>query len=172
MTFEKAFAFGKTGESAIAEFMKKRGFHVLPVYERTDKEYKGPAVYMADGTSLVAPDMLVFGKKTLWIEAKHKSSFTWHRLTEQWVTGIDAYHWAQYFLVAKNSEWPVWLLFLHRDGKAKDTPEGMKSPMGLFGGELSKLSEKIHHTHKNWGKHGMVYWAWEDLKLISELEKM
>lgn len=172
MTFEQSLAFGKTGESAIAEFMKGRGFNVLPVYEKTDKEYKGPAIYMTDGSQLIAPDMLIFGKKTFWIEAKHKSAFTWHRLSNEWVTGIDAHHYAQYLLVAKNSDWPVWLLFLHNKGIAKDTPPEKISPTGLFGEELLKLSENIHHTHKNWGNHGMVYWAHSDLKLIASLDAL
>jgi len=172
MNFDQALQFGKTGESIIAQYFKGRGFNVLPVYEKTDKEYKGPAIYSADGGTIVAPDMLIFGKKTLWIEAKHKSAFSWHRITQKWVTGIDAHHYREYLKVIANSEWPIWLLFLHRTGEAKHTPDTMTSPCGLFGNDLFFLSKNINHEHKNWGKHGMVYWAHDKLKFLSTLEEL
>ena len=172
-TFATALKFGKTGESAIAGFMKRRGFHVLPVYEKLDTDYKGPALYLAGGGSVVAPDMLVFGQgKTFWIEAKHKSAFTWHRITQRWVTGIDAHHFEQYMKVAAVSPWPVWLMFLHGRGTAKDTPGGMIPPCGLFGNDLTFLAKNINHRHENWGKHGMVYWAHEKLKKIADWESL
>lgn len=144
--------------------------NVLPVYEKLDRDFKGPALYMADGSSLVAPDMLIFGKgKTLWVEAKHKTAFTWHRNSCEWVTGIDSHHYAQYLKVAQASEWPVWLLFLHGGGIAKDTPHDKRSPKGLFGDDIKILAGKVHHTHSNWGKHGMTYWAHHGLRLIASL---
>ena len=169
--FEKSLEFGKTGESAIAEFLKRRGFNILPVYEKIDNENKGPTLFMADGSSIIAPDMLVFGNgKTIWIEAKHKTAFTWHRITQRWVTGIDRHHYHQYLKIAEASEWPVWLLFLHKNGSAKDTPPGFQSPTGLFGNEIFKLSKSINHTSRNWGKNGMVYWWHESLIFLAGAE--
>jgi hypothetical protein len=164
MQFKQALEFGKTGESVIANFMKSRGLNVLPVYEKTDNEYKGPALYCSDGKSLTAPDMLCFGNKVLWVEAKHKNAFSWHRNSQRWVTGIDAHHFAQYLKVRDVSGWPVWLMFLHREGTAIDTPDGMVSPSGLFGNDITFLENNVNHTHQNWGRHGMVYWAHDKLK--------
>lgn len=172
MTFAQSLQFGKTGESAIAWYMKARGNHILPVYEKQVNDYKGPAIYLSDGGFLVAPDMLLLGKKTMWIEAKHKTAFTWHRISQKWTTGIDLHHFNDYLKVAEKSNWPVWLLFLHENGTAKDTPEGMVSPTGLFGNDLSVLKARINHTHQNHGKHGMVYWAVDSLKRIATLEEL
>lgn len=173
MKFEQALEQGKTGESAIACYMRSKGYSILPVYEKLVDEYKGPTLFMSDGRQLVAPDMLVFnGKKTFWIEAKHKNAFSWHRISKQWTTGIDKHHYQQYLEVSKNSEWPVWLMFLHREGRAKDTPAGMIGPTGLFGEDIEILKHKVDHMHDNWGKHGMVYWGHGALKFICSLSAL
>src|SRR5574343_438884 len=65
------------------------------------------------------------------------------------------------------SPWPVWLLFLHFDGQAKDSPAGC--PTGLFGNSLRYLSQHEHHRHKNGGRGGMVYWQDTTLRKIAEL---
>lgn len=169
--FQRQLEIGKIGESKIADWFKSRGYAILPVYEKEQGEFKGPVLYTASKEQKVAPDMLVFKKdKTLWIEAKHKSAFTWHRKTNRWVTGIDMHHFKDYLSISEISDIPVWLLFLHQVGVAKDTPEGMISPTGLFGGDISALKNNFNHTHANWGNSGMIYWAYESLKKIATLE--
>jgi len=66
------------------------------------------------------------------------------------------HHYEQYQQIDALTEWPVWLLFLHKGGQAKDSPP---SPAGLYGGELSRLAGCENHRHENHGKSGMVYWA-------------
>ncbi len=164
--FEQLYKAGKVGESQIAEWLKQRGHHILPVYEIEKGQYAGPAVYSSNGDSIVAPDMLVFGKgKTVWIEAKHKNAFTWHRKSQRWVTGIDLHHYHQYQKIMALVEWPVWLLFLHRGGQAKDS--GV-SPAGLFGNDLEYLATHENHQHKNHGRTGMVYWNINALKKMAD----
>lgn len=163
-------AMGQTGETAIARWLRGRGFTVLPVYEKIVDTGKGPQLFMPEGT-LVAPDMLVFkGHDALWVEAKHKTAFSWHRNTGRWVTGIDMRHYRDYCQVDDYSPWSVWLLFLHKGGQAKDSPAD--SPAGLFGETLSKLRFCINHTSDKWGTSGMVYWAHENLRLIAPLEEV
>lgn len=165
-SFAKKLEVGKVGESEIAGWLKSRGHHVLPVYEIEKNQYAGPAVYTADGDSVIAPDMICFGKgQTTWIEAKHKNAFSWHRKTQRFVTGIDVHHYNHYQRIAKLVDWPVWLLFLHRGGVAKDSPP---SPSGLYGGELEVLAKNENHRHENWGKGGMVYWAIEHLRKFAD----
>lgn len=163
--FEQRLQEGKTGESEIATWLRSRGSHVLPVYEIQPGQYKGPAVYAADGSEIIAPDILAFNVNGItWIEAKHKDAFTWHRKTGCFVTGIDIHHYYQYRKIMKLVDWPVWLLFLHRGGQAKDSPP---SPSGLFGNDLSILVGCENHRHENWGKSGMVYWSKDRLKQLS-----
>lgn len=169
--FDESLAMGQAGESLISRWLrKKHGFSVLPVYEKIIDTGKGPHLFTPD-SSLVAPDLLVFkGQHAIWIEAKHKEAFSWYRIGNRFVTGIDLRHYLQYQEVENNSPWPVWLLFLHRGGRAKDTPPHIPdSPAGLFGQTLSNLVECESHRSDKWAK-GMVYWAHNDLKLFAHLE--
>ena len=171
--FASSLRFGKIGESTIAEWFKKKGYSALPVYEKQTDEGKGPQLY-TPLEALIAPDILVFNKSrgVFWIEAKHKTAFTYHRKTGEWNTGIDQRHYDDYLQVAQVSPWPIWLLFLHEAGRAKDTPPGKISPTGLFGQELLWLDAHIHHRHGNWGNGGMVYWTNTALKKIATLKEV
>lgn len=168
--FARSLANGRVGESLIANWFKRRGYSILPVYEKELGEGKGPQLFTAEG-GLIAPDMLCFkGEKVMWIEAKHKSVFSWHRRTQRWVTGIDIRHYEDYQRVEAQSPWPVWLLFLHREGYTAEPPHNC--PVGLFGGDLPYLVKHENHRHGNWGSGGMVYWARETLKKIARLTEM
>ena len=163
--FEYKLKKGKIGESLIANWLKTKGFNILPVYEIEKDQYKGPAVYACDGSNIVAPDLLAFKKnKIVWFEAKHKEAFTWYRKKAVFNTGIDIRHYKEYLRINKLTDWPVWLLFLHRGGQAKDSP---KSPSGLYGGELGYLSRNICHESNRYGNSGMVYWKLETLKKLA-----
>jgi len=171
VSFQHSLAVGKAGESKIAKWLQSRGNYVLPVYEKEINDYKGPVLYRPDGSQLICPDLLAITKTgTAWIEAKHKTAFTWHRKTQRFVTGIDIHHYEQYCAIARELQnIKVWILFLHNPGVAKDTPEGLVSPTGLFGGEL--LSLKENHRHDNHGKSGMIYWAHDSLKKLANIEE-
>lgn len=166
--FEENLKAGKVGESLIARFLRGRGYSVLPVYEKEIDEGKGPVLFTARAGVLIAPDMLVFNQRQMaWIEAKTKSAFTWHRATACWNTGINLPHWEDYLKIAEISPISIWIFFLHLNGEAKDTPEGMTSPTGLFGNSLKYLRE---HEHHRWVD--MVYWGLMDLKKIADLEEV
>jgi hypothetical protein len=162
--FQNNLVNGKVGESLISSWLRSRGHHVLPIYEIEKNQFKGPAVYASCGREIIAPDLLAIGKDVVWIEAKHKTAFTWHRISKRFVTGIDIHHYENYLEVSDLVEWPVWLLFLHKGGQAKDSPV---SPSGLFGNDLQYLSENENHRHQNHGKSGMVYWSISSLKKLA-----
>lgn len=170
LSFKEQLKFGQTGESEIAQWLRDKGYTILPVYEKIVEEGKGPQLFLPN-TSLVAPDMLTFkGECVRWVEAKRKTAFTWHRITSKWVTGIDLRHYSDYLKVDDCTPWPVWLMFLHLGGQAKDSPAD--SPTGLFGNELSYLRGRENHRHMNWGTSSMVYWAIDNLKLIAPLDEV
>lgn len=160
------------GEGYIACWLRRKGYHILPIYEREIHEGKGPVLYQAVGSPLIAPDMLCFNgqDRISWIEAKTKSAFSWHRISEKWVTGIDLHHYKSYIEVSELVPWDVWLLFLQLNGRAKDSPPGC--PTGLFGAKLDYLQENENHRHCNWGKGGMVYWASDTLTKFAELTEI
>jgi len=170
MSFEKQLQVGRAGESYIARFMQSHGYLVVPAYEKIINSGKGPQVYGVS-SSYVAPDLFVFnGEKAFWIEAKHKTAFTWHRKSDTWQTGIDLHHYEDYLKVQDASPFNVWLLFLHEGGQAKDSPAD--SPSGLYGNKLNELRHCEHHRHSNHGRHGMVYWTIDDLIEIASLQKV
>lgn len=160
MSFAEHLRFGQAAESQIGRYLRKNGYTILPVYEKILDTGKGPQLFTAS-TELVAPDMLTYkGGEVLWIEAKHKTAFSWHRITQRWVTGIDLRHYKDYCKVADGSPWPVVLMFLHRGGEAVGQPiHESGSPSGLFWSPISLLRVNENHRHDGWGKSGMVYWA-------------
>jgi hypothetical protein len=177
--FEQRLAFGKIGESYIAMWLREVcHYNVLPVYEKEIAEGKGPVLFAHQRGNLIAPDLLCFRgcapetAEYKWIEAKTKNAFTWHRISGKWTTGIDLRHYADYLKVAALSPFPVWLLFLHMDGRAKDTPDGKVSPTGLFGGELKQLRDMESHRSPKWGRYGMVYWVHEKLTRLATLDQV
>lgn len=170
MSFAQDLANGVAGETAIARWLRRKGFSILPVYEKIMDTGKGPQLYTPKGP-LIAPDLLVYrGEKVLWIEAKRKSAFTWHRITSRWTTGIDLRHYQDYCRIDDEAPWPVWLLFLHEGGQAKDSP--LDSPAGLFGNKLSFLRRNENHRSDRWGASGMVYWEKDNLRLIATIDEV
>jgi len=169
-TFEQNLKEGVVGEGAIANWLVSKGWAILPAYEKVVDDKKGPRLITAE-RRYVSPDMLsIKADKAIWVEAKHKTAFSWHRNTRRWVTGIDLCHYTDYCAIGDLTQWPVWILFLHKGGHAKDSPT--ESPMGLFGNDLSYLRKHENHRHANWGKSGMVYWALEELKGLATLSEM
>jgi len=172
MNFNARLEKGQVAESLIANWLRSRGWYVLPIYEKEGESNKGPRLFTPQKT-LIGTDMFIFrGDQRRWIEAKHKSAFTWYRNGQRFTTGIDFHHYLHYCQIDDLTPWPVWLLFLHRDGRARDTPPDKESPTGLFGNTLAYLREHESHTSENWGTHGMVYWAERDLRRLATLEEV
>lgn len=182
MRFKENLEFGRVAEGLIAKWLISRGSMVMPAYEIEKACGKGPQLFTECG-DFVAPDMIVFSSNGIcWIEAKHKTVFSWDRKTRMWITGIDLRHYADYIRVMQKTKLPVWLLFYH--GCSRPDPKDLRfdgcpkeCPTGLYGGELIFLMGYEHHrclpkdtTRKGMvghGKSGMVYWAHKDLKYIA-----
>jgi len=170
VAFSKSLKYGQIGEGRIANWLRGKGYSVLPVYDVQINSGKGPQLFTPT-ESLVAPDMQIYREKdVLWVEAKRKTAFAWHRITRSWTTGIDLRHYKDYCKIDTESPFRVYMLFLHGGGQAKDSPPN--SPSGLYGNWLSYLREHEHHRHMNWGKSGMVYWGLDALRKIAALKAL
>ena len=171
ISFLDNLAWGQVGESLIAEWLKNKGYSVLPVYEKEIDNGKGPRLFMPTG-QLIAPDIFAFTfDRALWVEAKHKNRFTWYGKEKCWNTGIDKRHYDDYCRVAKETPYDVWLFFLHQrsdawreDVEKRDAPP--VCPTGLFAGNLNNLPQP--RFSPDYAK-GMVYWKETDLKKLAEL---
>jgi hypothetical protein len=162
------FQQGRAGESSIAMWFRDKGYSVLPIYEKILDEYKGPTLFLPKEVR-IAPDMFVFNaSRALWIEAKHKTGFAWYRKTQQWTTGIDLKHYGDYCAVDDSTPWPVYLMFLHKGGCAKDSGQ---SPAGLFGEKLSILRQCENHRcpATQMGSSGMVFWDIDHLRKWADI---
>ena len=180
--FNKKLYFGQLAETEIARWIRKRNGVILPIYDIEYDHGKGPRIFYSeeDGTdrSLVAPDLLIYkdGKLT-WIEAKHKSVFTWYRTKKQWETGIDLHHYRDYLRVEQVFSIEIWLLFLHEQTRPSHLDiihDGCPQfcPVGLFGNSLKVLKDCESHRSSRDGRTGMVYWAHRDLKKIASLKQI
>jgi hypothetical protein len=163
--FKDSLKTGKVGESQIADWAKNQGFHVLPIYEVAEGQYRGPVLFLNNGESLIAPDMLLFKDGDFrFVEAKYKNS-------GRWQTGIDGDHFYNYLTLKNTLGVHIWILFLHRGGTAigmESSPTQGESPSGLFGNEIDFLSKNIHHIDGKRGKRGMVYWNMESLQKLAD----
>lgn len=177
-TFNENLAFGKIAESQIALWLRRaRGWAVLPVYEVEQQTGKGPR-FFAPRDELIAPDMIAMrGDRVRWIEAKHKTVFSWWGKGKCFETGIDLHHYEHYQRIASEYPFEVWLLFLHvsdetdtRDIVRWDAPA--RCPVGLFGGTVPYLSRNESHRDDRHGPSGMVYWKHNTLRLIATLDEV
>lgn len=180
-TFDQTLKWGQTGETAIACWLRRKGWDVLPVYEKVIDTGKGPRVFTAyhSGQSqLVAPDMLAFrGDRIQWVEGKRKTRFTWRWTKSVWQDGIDVRHYENYLQLRERSPFPLWILFLHEQNRPseQDLQRGcpLRCPTGLYGNEISYLKAVESHKDafpKNGRSYPMVYWNIEHLKLLATLE--
>jgi hypothetical protein len=175
-SFERSLAFGRVGESVISRWLQGRGHLVFPAYEKELGAGKGPQLFSAAG-DLVLPDLLAFRDGAVrWFEAKHKTCFTWHRLSGRWTTGIDLRHYGEYQEVMHRTGAPVWLLFWHpmAEPSPGDRAHGCPPccPTGLFGNDLAVLVKSESHKSDRHGKSGMVYWAVESLRLLADAQEL
>lgn len=182
MRFQQALSVGQMGESAIALWLRRRGWNVLPAYEKEIDNGKGPRLFMAQGSEdreLITPDLLVMRDATFhWVEAKHKTTFTWYGIGGYWTTGIDLRHWQDYQRVQALTGIPVYLFFLHRDWRTRledVTKWGAEPtcPVGLFAGSVERLSAVCSHRSDKWGPSGMIYWRpFVHLRQIATLDEV
>jgi hypothetical protein len=175
--FDQNLKTGQIGESIISKWLQGKGHSVFPAYQIEHHTGKGPQMFAASG-DLVLPDLLAFkAGNVVWIEAKHKTCFSWHRISERWTTGIDKRHYKEYLEVSSATQLPVWLLFYHpsdkpdaRDLKYDECPRAC--PTGLFGRNIKILKKVESHTSDRHGPSGMVYWCVDNLKLLATVNEM
>ena len=185
--FAHQFEHGRVGENVITQWLQRHGASVTHAEHVPPDTFPGcriyPSGYMKgphlihENLRLVLPDLLVFfNGGWSWVEAKHKTCFTWHRKTRQWTTGIDLGHYQQYLHIERATGLPVYLMFYHPQAQPDlrdiDMGSPQESPVGLFGGLLSEMHLKENHTHKNHGRHGMVYWTPKAFSLHYPLENV
>ena len=165
LSFQATLEQGLIQESHLCHWLCDHSFLVIPAYQVIEPAGKGPRCFGPKGIELITPDMLCIhpSKPQRWIDSKAKTAATWHRKTQTWQTGFDVHSLNAYYEVQKISKIPVHIMFLHSvDGVAKDTPEGMTPPSGLFYQTLDWLLTNIDHSYG-----AMHYWQVDKLIKIA-----
>jgi hypothetical protein len=177
VSFQKSLEKGKLGESLVAGWLASRGWYILPVYELELNQGKGPRVFGPGKEQIIAPDALLLHprkRKVCFAECKHKTHFSYHRISQSWQTGIDFRHWQEYLKLRDILGREVWLLFLHQseipweNDRRHGCPD--RCPTGLFAEEIGKLRliGRVDHRHAN----GMIYWNHQDLIKLADLDEV
>lgn len=160
-SFESKLARGKVSESALARFLIRHNWLVVPAYDVSNNSFKGPAARWQN-EPLVLPDILAAkGGTARWCESKDKSGFTWYRTGHCWETGIDLRHCHDYQRVSELSGWPVFLFVVQGQGKTLGS-EYATEPQpqaGVYYDTLEHLAKVTSHTYDGLtGKTPMIYW--------------
>ncbi len=109
-TFEQSLARGREAEVAVAEWLRRRGWGIVPGYDYTGSDgNKGPrATFLS--RKLIIPDLDIFKSgKRVWIEVKYYTYAPWNRKLDTNVHGIPRYYYEHYLEVEKESGHPVFL---------------------------------------------------------------
>lgn len=184
--FEKTLKWGKVGETAIANWLRRRGYTILPVYDVPLDTNKSPRLYTAYKSGydeLIAPDMLTMkGMRIQWIEAKRKTRFSWRARypnARKWQTGIDLRHYEHYLHVREHTNIPLWIMFLHMCAIPSDVDQANGCepvcPVGLFGHEILYLKNHVAHKdqfQRDGRRYPMVYWNYDVLKPLATLAEV
>lgn len=167
MSFSDTLKQGQLGESLIAMWLRRQGWHILPAYEKQIDNGKGPRLFMAVDSAydqLITPDLLcIKGREFRWLEAKHKTRFSWYGKGNYFVTGVDLRHFEHYCHVRDEVGLPVYLMFLHTDNRTWPADvERWGAPdwcdTGLWGGDIDILRAEYSHKSQDYGPTGMIYW--------------
>jgi hypothetical protein len=170
--FQQTLAQGQIGEGLIACYLRKRGWTILPVYEKEIDNHKGPRLFLPYGeTELIAPDLLgMKGQQIRWFEAKSKGTATFYRKKWEWQTGIDKRLYCHYKQVQELTTWPVWLLFLQHNTVANNAPvDADPCPTGLYGCPINQQYSNEGYYDTPGKRHNMVYWSIADLRKLAPL---
>jgi hypothetical protein len=191
--------FGRNGEGLVRCFLMSKGRIIVEVGALGDKGLYGhhaPSLYVPKGGGyrLTAPDLLTINPFVtpslwsrdniwefpfLWTEVKHKNTATfyrkWNNWEGRWQTGIDRRLYPHYCQIDKDTQIPVWLLFLQRnDGPSNAPPGKPPCPTGLFGCPITQpySDDWKNDTYEKKGYQDMVYWGIEDLLQLATLEEV
>lgn len=132
---------GKTGERAIAELFKARGWYVIPSYDYVSDEEKAPQMHgMYRGLILPDLDICRDGERR-WIEVKTYTAPSFYRKTQEWQHGIQQRHWEHYREVEAISGTPVWIyVYQLNDGAV------LAQEQHLLSGYAEMRTDKRNHV--------------------------
>ena len=151
------FQRGDSGQRLISEWLKHRGWLVIPSYDYTGATEKAPRMQGIQ-SSFVLPDIdLSKSGKRCWAEVKTKSSSTLHRKTGILEHGFALRHYRDYLRVEKESGCTVFLIVYELD-----TTEILSS-------SLSSLGKGRIYTGDKMDRGGTIFWPRTQFRIIGRI---
>lgn len=156
MRFQEAIETGTRYERAVAQWMSRRGWHIVGMACAGWQPRRAPIPPEADYTY---PDMLIERKGYyLWLDVKSKERADWYRIGAYAVTGFPLRHWTRYWHVQQTTGIEVAVLFLHRhDNEARAA-------------SLAALERAISHTSDKMG--GMIFFKVVQIKQVGTYKEV
>ncbi|MDR3054503.1 MAG: hypothetical protein LBU53_03765 [Zoogloeaceae bacterium] len=160
-SFQENLALGREWETKVSLWLQQNNY-VLDVYEYTGTGADGSKApklkIVPSEDSLILPDLQVASAgATHWVEVKSKSSvgIPFKENPSYRTTGFDRKYWEHYLKVRQITGLAVSVFFVHyNEGEIRS----------------ASIEELDKHPRKyiNFG-NGMVYWPYDELKVIAEI---
>lgn len=94
------FIQGRNGEQLVAEFLKAKGYYVIPSYDYSGEDNNKAPKLQGLRLAYVIPDLDVCREGLRrWVEVKTKTEATYYRKKKELQHGIDKRHFEQYQIV-------------------------------------------------------------------------
>ena len=153
-TFRVRLDAARRWEQALAAWVAKRGWHILPTYDFCGKgDDKAPKLVAPPGQpGLVLPDLQCFkGGRVKWCECKWKARADYYRKGGYRVTGISSRLLREYEAVEKATNAQVVLTFLH------------EAEQEIRGAPIKALRSSFSHAYSGpmMSHGGMVFWKYD-----------
>ena len=109
-SFAEKLEFGKQAEIAVSDWLKRRGWYVVPSYDYNGDDNKAPRLAGLFST-FVVPDLDVSKDGTrLWVEVKRYCDSPVNRKLGERVHGIKERLYKEYLMVQRVSGTPAYLM--------------------------------------------------------------
>lgn len=161
--FEQRLEFAKQFEKAVAAWLQRRGWLVLPTYDFSGKDDDKAPKLMAQqwSKSLIVPDLLACRGETHWVEVKYKTHAEWTWMTQRYETGLNLRLWDHYREVWRVSGIKIWIVFVHRD----------EAEMRCGDIEYLNKLRRVYRGDKM-SPGGTIFFPWEKLHRLAGLDEV
>lgn len=132
LDFEKQLEYGEDGEHIVADYLLKKEFVILPLYQFENKNQTPYLLY--DKKLLILPDLTVWKNgKTYFIEVKRKRQ--WVKFKNKIETGINYKLFKSYEEITLITDSIIYLWFVHE----------YEEPTGFYYIELNKFKNNSRY---------------------------
>lgn len=152
------FKKGHCGELLVSEFLRRRGWFVIPSYDYSGEEGDNPPRLQGNGIAYPIPDLDVAKSgRRRWVEVKTKGHADWTLVTRRFEHGIAKRHYDAYKIVSEITGELVWLCVYEMDTS------------DVLIASLSTLKARFYEGTRM-SRGGMVFFARDEFTFLFNLQ--